>query len=39
MLGDISGLEKIYSKRQVLGYPNTTTLTSRNDARVASVLL
>ena len=28
-----------YSKRQVLGYPNTTTLTSRNDARVASVLL
>ena len=35
--------EKLFSlffrKRQVLGYPNTTTLASIPDVRVASVLL
>lgn len=35
----MADLKKVYGKRHVLGYPNTTTLTSYNDARVASVLL
>lgn len=33
------GKGEIYRKRQVLGYPNTLTLTPTHDVRAASVLL